>query len=101
MFRRRKQLQVGVVDDVRTHQDAARSRRRSSIQKEQTAAADAASARAADERYRSAANGSRVEDVAVARAQLASAEGKLLEAQASVDFSRIVRARPTPARSSR
>ncbi|HVY48185.1 MAG TPA: HlyD family efflux transporter periplasmic adaptor subunit [Minicystis sp.] len=60
-------------------------------QKRQTSEADAASAHAMDERYRSAANGSRQEDIAAARAELASAEGRLAQNEAALER-RFVRA---------
>jgi ABC exporter DevB family membrane fusion protein len=60
-------------------------------QKQQTFAADEANARAMDERFRSAANGSRVEDIAAARAQLAAAESRLDQNKASLER-RFVRA---------
>src|SRR5439155_18611069 len=60
-------------------------------QKKQAFAADDANARAMDERFRSAQNGSRQEDIAAARAQLASAEGRLEQNKAALER-RFVRA---------
>ena len=77
-----------MLDHIRSRGEA---RRVAADRARLTAAADSASARAAEARALGGKEGSRVEDVAAARAQVATAEGRLDQAKATLER-RLVRA---------